>query len=797
MELRGDHFRIASINDNILGGGAGPEAARLVLLIDDGLRRTFVSKYQYLRHNIDPEQLQTIRIQQPVAEHGGRIGRIGSLTGATRFDQFGIRTYSLVTPKGKINVVQGITEVSPLFTRIQGLKSSDPYIWDMRIATNSIPRRMLSEILYQHLGREDQDQRLAIVKLYIQAERYHEAERELTAAIQDFPDLENLKQELVAIKQFKAKQMLDDIKRRKESGQHTQVKAFLDKFPTEGIANETLIEVQEILEEYDSVAGRAQRIKDLISTSVDTLQRGPQRDKLLAFQDELDRDLGYDTIGRLTAFLNLADDAKVEVEDRLTDAQKLSLAVSGWLLGSENSINNLAVSMSLIEVRRLVREYLATDTADGERRQQILNLLKSLEGATPQRIAQLLLHIAPPLRTIELERQIALATGIPDPGKSKDDDRQPNAQRHTKALEKTRFGMLERTVATPSGNAEYIIQLPPEYHPHRQYPAIVTLHASGTTAEMQLDWWAGTYRPELQRRVGQAGRHGYVVIAPKWGVSRQRTYGYSFREHAVVLASLRDAIKRFSIDTDRVFLTGHEIGGDAAWDIGLAHPDLWAGVIPFGAIADYGKKRSPKYLVRCWQNAKHVPLYFVGGELAERSPSSNEYIMDRYLKHIGYDTMIVEFLGRGNESFHDEILRLFDWMNLHERDFFPKSFEARTMRSWDNFFWWIEVDELPERANVTPMSWPTKNAAPMVVESDIKPTNALSVKSAAKNTTVWLSPKMLDLNERIKIRINNAPKSITAVPNVETLLEDVRSRGDRQHPFWAKQTFLTRRKPKD
>ena len=43
---------------------------------------------------------------------------------------------------------------------------------------------------------------------------------------------------------------------------------------------------------------------------------------------------------------------------------------------------------------------------------------------------------------------------------------------------------------------------------------------------------------------------------------------------------LRDAMRRFSIDSDRVFLSGHSIGGDAAWDIGLAHPDLWAGVIP-------------------------------------------------------------------------------------------------------------------------------------------------------------------------------------------------------------------------
>ena len=37
----------------------------------------------------------------------------------------------------------------------------------------------------------------------------------------------------------------------------------------------------------------------------------------------------------------------------------------------------------------------------------------------------------------------------------------------------------------------YLVQLPPEYDPYRRYPAVVTLHGSGTTASQQIDWWAG------------------------------------------------------------------------------------------------------------------------------------------------------------------------------------------------------------------------------------------------------------------------------------------------------------------
>ena len=73
-------------------------------------------------------------------------------------------------------------------------------------------------------------------------------------------------------------------------------------------------------------------------------------------------------------------------------------------------------------------------------------------------------------------------------------------------------------------------------------------------------------------------------------------------------AALRDACRRFSIDVDRVYLTGHGIGGDAAWDIAIAHPDLWAGVIPIVAVAD-------KFVGRYAKNAQYVAWYIVAGEL--------------------------------------------------------------------------------------------------------------------------------------------------------------------------------------
>jgi predicted esterase len=326
----------------------------------------------------------------------------------------------------------------------------------------------------------------------------------------------------------------------------------------------------------------------------------------------------------------------------------------------------------------------------------------------------------------------------------------------------------------------YLVQVPPEYNPYRRYPAIVTLNAGGTTPEKQIDWWAGESSEKAKARLGQATRQGYIVIAPAWTKEHQRSYEYSAREHAAVLFSLRDACRRFSIDTDKVFLSGHSIGGDAAWDIGLSHPDLWAGVIPFVPVAD-------KYVSRYWENAKTVPFYFVTGELDGDKISQNSQDFNRYLQRTGYDVMVTQYLGRGHEHYHDDIQRVFKWMSLHERNFFRDEFACVTMRPWDNFFWWAEMLEFPPQATVNPYRWPPdRNMRPAIIEGNIYPGNRVSVKTNVGRVTLWLAPEMVNFDERVTVAVNGRSRSELLKGSVATILDDVRTRADRQHPFWVK-----------
>jgi hypothetical protein len=252
-------------------------------------------------------------------------------------------------------------------------------------------------------------------------------------------------------------------------------------------------------------------------------------------------------------------------------------------------------------------------------------------------------------------------------------------------------------------------------------------------------------------------------------------------------------MQRFSINTDRVFLTGHSMGGDAAWDIGLAHPDLWAGVMPISALSIYGGKDAPNYVTRYWENAKEIPFYFVRGSLDAPNVDLNSRDQNRYFKHTGYDTMLTEYRGRGHEHFPDEIQRMFTWMELHSRNFAKPEFKIATMRPWDNFFWWLEVEGIPQSSTMLPSEWGIKRIRrPTQLEGSIRDKENVIVKTGTESATIFLSPELVDLESKITVRVNakklNSPD---LNPKSEVILEDARTRGDRKHPFWVRLDLKT------
>jgi hypothetical protein len=737
----------------VSGLGVGPQvpnadgsgALQSIILLDDELRRTFFSDrlVREVRQSESRPLEEKFVLWQPDVSHGGMVVRVvGQPLRVGPFNQHGHRTFSTLTDKGQVDIVQAITELTPQWTKVESVK----YVWDMRIATSSIPYETLQKILFNQINPKNVEHRLKIVRFLLECERYDKAKQVLNDLLAAFPDKPDLKEQLAPslkkIAQLSAQQLEDDLQLRSDASQHELVYNSLKRFPTEGVGGDVLQRVRDLIESYETRMARCKEVIKQLRALAERLKDTISKENLRPILDEIEAELNLNTIDRMAAFLQCA------ANKQTPDTEKLALAVSGWLLGADASTDKLPLAISAYKVRGLICKYLAeTSIPERERMYRYIRQESAGDMAT---VAKLLAAMKPPVSP-------------PEP-----------------VANKPGYYELEVT-GSEKEQTKYYVQLPPEYDPHRRYPTIVTLHGRTATAEKQINWWAGDWIKG--RRMGQAARYGYIVIAPVWTVANQTRYGYFNREHDAVLRSLRDACRRFSIDTDRVFLSGHSIGGDAAWDIGLAHPDLWAGVIPIVAQAD-------RYCTFYWENGRYVPFYVVAGEKdGTKLASSAKSCLDRWLSR-GFNATVIEYRGRGHDDFYEESPRLFDWMKHFHRNFFPRKFACKTMRPWDNFFWWVEVKGLPPRSEVEPGDWPPPTGAQAAsVMGDIMSKNGLKVKVATSRATIWISPEMLDFKQRATISVNG--HSISGgtqliKPELRTLLDDVRTRGDRQHPFWAR-----------
>jgi pimeloyl-ACP methyl ester carboxylesterase len=726
-------------------GAAGKKDTSIPFL-DDNMRWTFVAKQQILeaRPDSQPQVPERFRVHQPAKSSGPTVAMVGPIIRITPFDEFGRRTYTMSTPHGPVDIVQGITEITPEWTKVEGIT----YKWDMRIATSSIPPDVLHKVLMRQIKNpKDVSEHKRVAHFYVQADLYEEARQELQSVLLMYPDDTEVKAQLEPmikdLRQHAAEGWLRELKRRSDAGQHRLVVLLLKQFPTDDVSGESLQVVREMIQEYEALQARGKKVIQQIDALLAKIKDSDTRRAIRPLRQEIAQDLTYDTLDRMAAFLQNVDDPKMPAED------KLALAISGWLLGPADATTKLGTALSLARLRDLLRRYLKEPAKLN--RARLFHDLPSEEGATPTMLAEMIAHMKP-------------AYELPPP------------------VSEDMPGYYDLEVSIFPGEApvHYLIQLPPDYDPYRRYPMIITLHGAGTTPRYQIDWWAGDWGGH--GRGGQAGRRGYIVMAPQWAGEHQEKYRYTLREHKMVLGCYRDACRRFAVDTDRVFLSGHSMGGDAAWDMGLAHPDLWAGVIPVVAEAD-------RFCAFYRKNAKNLPFYVVGGELDGNKMSKNATELDHYLR-AGYNATIVQYRGRGHENFSDEIQRLFDWMGRFHRDFFPRDIDCATMREGDNFFWWVELGGMPPRTTVNPEDWPPPHGSrPAQVSARITANNNLSIQTKTTSLTVWLAPGMFDFKRPISIVVNGRKMnnhSSNLAPNLETLLEDVRSRGDRLHPFWSK-----------
>jgi pimeloyl-ACP methyl ester carboxylesterase len=319
-----------------------------------------------------------------------------------------------------------------------------------------------------------------------------------------------------------------------------------------------------------------------------------------------------------------------------------------------------------------------------------------------------------------------------------------------------------------------VVRLPPEYRTTRSYPVLIVLHGGGERPVEALNRWSA-----------DAARQGYIVAAPEWGGAAG--YTYTTEEHNTVTDLIKDLRRRYAVDSDRVFLTGYGDGGTMAFDLGMSHPDFFAGVVPV-----CGRPRQST-VAFYWRNAQYLPFYIVAGEQAGDVVSLDRRPFENWMSR-GYPSLMTIYKGRPMEPFVGEQPTAFDWMNRKKRaSGFPQlgknpnqpniSEEFQSMRVGDNHFYWVSIEEIHEKFVNHEIGM--KLGSPAALQASMRDNNQVFVNTRGiKSLRLWFG-RFWDPHSgwRPMITVNGrtwGPKSQMVQPSLQTLLDDLYQRGDRQ-----------------
>ncbi len=180
-------------------------------------------------------------------------------------------------------------------------------------------------------------------------------------------------------------------------------------------------------------------------------------------------------------------------------------------------------------------------------------------------------------------------------------------------------GFLFREVTADGIAMKYAVYVPRHYTPDKQWPAIVFLHGSG---ECGTDGQKMIIQGIGRNILWNADRWPCIVLfpqnpgAPRGSQGANREQSLAMRSwtrcDAAVMKMLEETRAAYSIDPDRIALTGLSLGGHGAWSIGAAHPDVWCAIAPICGFADAPGGFAPPETIAA--KLKDVPMWIFHGD---------------------------------------------------------------------------------------------------------------------------------------------------------------------------------------
>lgn len=705
---------------------------------------------------------------------------------APGFDKNWKRTIHVDLPnKNYQDIEQQIAAIGP--ERI--VVPSSTHNWVIWYSTKEWPPQVVRTLLATHPELEEKDgkpdvtKRLAIVMFFRDAGIYAFARKELDELKKLVPgawtkDQTELGEKLATdLAVLDLRQQVDELELAVNSGRYAAAKRIVAGFNADRADPADVKRLVDLKATVENTQPRFEKAARLLRANLDELTgAGPVLPQvafaggaallnvgpavpqavadLAAAGEGVLAELHPDAVNRVEIFLNLASQAEVQRKAGKASATSqqglIALAVTGWLLGKNGADPDPENAVKYWSYRKMLLDYQVLPDRNARR----AVVTKTLGGKKPpfDLLAQLIPQLPPPQ-----------PGEVPEPGRV--------IFRNTGPLSEAAAGV------------RYALRLPPEYHPGRAYPTMIALPSPGMPPDKLLEQLG----PE-------ADRYGYILAAPDWAdATNPRAYDYSGKDHYKATAVLRDVLRHYRADNDRAFVFGYGEGANFALDVGVSHPDLFAGVTAMGP--------NPLYFglfIHTWPNAQKLPVYVVTGNMG----SGLEQLRKLYEQWmpVGFPATMAIYRGRGSDFFAVEVPTLFEWMSKKKRVTGTAALRLNATRNepWqiirdtDNRFYWVGTNNVHPSNTLAANG--TKSFIAAFIAADIRQGNQIVITTRGLNDVViWLDRDMIDWTKPVRVQVNGAvphgykPKVIE--PDLDVMLEELYRNGDRAMLFLNKLEF--------
>ena len=313
-------------------------------------------------------------------------------------------------------------------------------------------------------------------------------------------------------------------------------------------------------------------------------------------------------------------------------------------------------------------------------------------------------------------------------------------------------------------------------------PLVIWLHGAGADTGAT---WAND--PVFQQT---ADEQGAILASP----TCDELCDWSMADYcgAQVVSLVRHLKRRHPVDDDRVYLTGHSMGGRGSLTMGLTYPSLFAGLAPSAATlgataATYDVDYHADY------SRPHVENAFVQRVHLITGMDDNAYLVAQNectalaFDELGYDFAWNAMVGQGHGFAYDAWIEGLTWTMERARETYPQHVIWNQAEHGSSYFddlylhqqlnppeYWLRIDDRDSGVDPARIEG--------VVDGQVVTVTADNVTELS----VMLADELLDLDQSVTIEVNGTVWFDGAVErSPDHALTSARERSERSMVFAA------------